>query len=124
METASVTAQGVGPDSQALRTGSSLMVIGAVAFIGYAILFFILNFTSFLELGIGDEQVDVGKDQIEAFSPSLHDYVSHLHIALSGFIAATGLLLMGVGMLVSPFVVAFGIAVLVISLFAWSFFST
>lgn len=91
METASVTAQGVGPDSQALRTGSSLMVIGAVAFIGYAILFFILNFTSFLELGIGDEQVDVGKDQIEAFSPSLHDYVSHLHIALSGFIAATGL---------------------------------
>ena len=91
METASVTAQGVGPDSQALRTGSSLMVIGAVAFIGYAILFFILNFTSFLELGIGDEQVDVGKDEIEAFSPSLHDYVSHLHIAVSGFIAATGL---------------------------------
>jgi hypothetical protein len=91
METASVTAQAVGPDSRALRTGSSLMVIGAVAFIGYAILFFILNFTSFLELGIGDEQVDVGKDQIEAFSPSLHDYVSHLHIALSGFIAATGL---------------------------------
>ena len=91
METTSVTAQGVGPDSQALRTGSSLMVLGAVAFIGYAILFFILNFTSFLELGIGDEQVDVGEDQIEAFSPPLHDYVSHLHIALSGFIAATGL---------------------------------
>jgi hypothetical protein len=91
METPSVSAQGVGPDSPALRTGSWLMVIGAVAFIGYAILFFILNFTSFLELGIGEEEVDVGKDQIEDFSPSLHDYISHLHIALSGFIAATGL---------------------------------
>jgi hypothetical protein len=68
------------------------MVLGGVAFIGYAVWFFIRNFTDqFLELGIGREQVDVGKDEIEAFSPSLYDYVSHLHIAVAGFIAATGL---------------------------------
>jgi hypothetical protein len=79
-------------EAQALRAGSGLMIIGAVAFIGYAVVFFILNFTdNFLELGIGSEQVDKGKDQIEAFSPSLYDYISHLHIAVSGFIAATGL---------------------------------
>ena len=67
------------------------MSFGALAFVGYAVIFFILNFTDrFLELGIGREQVDVGKDQIEAFSPSLYHYVSHLHIAVSGFIAATG----------------------------------
>jgi hypothetical protein len=75
-----------------LRSGSLLMEIGAVAFIGYAALFFILNFTdNFLELGIGPEQVDVGRVEIQAFSASLFDYISHLHIAVSGFIAATGL---------------------------------
>jgi hypothetical protein len=75
-----------------LRTGSLLMGAGAVAFIGYAVLFLILNFTdSFLELGIGPEQVDVGRAEIEAFSPSLLHYISHLHIAVSGFIAASAL---------------------------------
>jgi len=78
--------------SSALRLGTALMTLGAVAFIGYAVIFFVRNFTdSFLELGIGAEQVSVGKDQIQAFSPSLYDYISHLHIAVSGFIAATGL---------------------------------
>jgi len=79
-------------DSQSLRIGSWLMILGAVAFIGYAILFFVLNFTDrFLELGIGHDQVDVGKDEIEALSPSLKDYISHLHVPVAGFIAATGL---------------------------------
>jgi cytochrome bd-type quinol oxidase subunit 2 len=79
-------------ETAALRVGSGLMTLGGVAFIGYAVWFFIRNFTDkFLELGIGPEEVDVGKDQIEAFSPSLFDYISHLHIAVAGFIAATGL---------------------------------
>jgi hypothetical protein len=76
----------------ALKAGVWLMSVGAVAFIGYAVIFFVRNFTdSFLELGIGAEQVSVGKSEIEAFSPSLYHYISHLHIAVSGFIAATGL---------------------------------
>ncbi|HZA89932.1 MAG TPA: hypothetical protein VE401_06830 [Solirubrobacterales bacterium] len=93
MESATVTPSSVGPvESPAVRIGSDLMVVGGIAFIGYAIWFFVRNFTdSFLELGIGSGQVDVGKDQIEAFSPSLYDYISHLHIAVAGFIAATGL---------------------------------
>ena len=75
-----------------LRAGAGLMALGALAFVGYAVVFFILNFTDrFLELGIGPGQVDVGKTQIEDFSPSLYHYVSHLHIAVSGFIAATGI---------------------------------
>jgi hypothetical protein len=74
---------------QSLQWGSWLMILAAIGFIGYAILFFILNFTDqFLELGIGPEQVDVGRDEIEAFSPSLFNYVGHLHIAVAGFIAA------------------------------------
>ncbi len=85
-----------------LRNGSVLMGIAAVAFIGYAVAFFVLNFTdSFLELGIGPEQVDVGRAEIEQVSPSLAHYISHLHIAVSGFIAATAVAVL--------FLVVFGV---------------
>ena len=68
------------------------MALAGIGFIGYALIFFVRNFTdSFLELGIGPNEVDVGKDAIRQFSPSLYDYISHLHIAVSGFIAAAGL---------------------------------
>jgi hypothetical protein len=81
-----------GAATSAIRTGATLMAVAAAGFIGYALLFLVRNFTdSFLELGIGAGEVDVGKDQIQQFSPSLYHYISHLHIALSGFIAATGL---------------------------------
>jgi hypothetical protein len=78
--------------SGAIRNGATLMAVAAAGFVGYAGLFLVQNFTdSFLELGIGQGEVDVGKDQIQQFSPSLDHYISHLHIAVSGFIAATGL---------------------------------
>ena len=72
--------------------GTRLMTIAGLAFIGYASIFFIRNFTAdFLELGIGPEQVASSKDDIKAFDNDLFHYISHLHIALSGFIAAAGL---------------------------------
>jgi hypothetical protein len=74
-----------------LRWGAGLMAVAGIGFVGYAVIFFVRNFTdSFLELGISRNEVDVGKEQIQAFSPSLYDYISHLHIAVSGFIAAAG----------------------------------
>jgi len=78
--------------SSAVRNGATLMALAAAGFIGYAVLFLVRNFTdSFLELGIGPNEVNVGKDQIQQFSPSLYHYISHLHLAVSGFIAATGM---------------------------------
>jgi hypothetical protein len=75
-----------------LRWGSWLMGIAAVGFIGYAVIFLIRNFTdSFLELGIGPGEVSVGREAIQQFSPSLYHYIAHLHIAVAGFIASTGL---------------------------------
>ncbi|GEC08550.1 hypothetical protein SSP24_62050 [Streptomyces spinoverrucosus] len=75
-----------------LRLGSALMALAGLAFVGYAVIFFVRNFTgSFLELGIGPGEVDVGRSDIQAFSPELYHYISHLHIAVSGFIAAAGL---------------------------------
>jgi len=91
-----------GEGAGVLRAGSWLMGLAAVGFIGYAVIFFIRNFTSsFLELGIGPNEVNVGKTQIQEFSPSLFEYISHLHIAVSGFIAATGVAVL--------FLVAFGV---------------
>ena len=91
-----------GKSVTALRTGSWLMGIAAAGFIGYAVIFFVRNFTdSFLELGIGPNEVNVGKDEIQQFSPSLFEYVSHLHLAVSGFIAATGVAVL--------FLVAYGV---------------
>jgi hypothetical protein len=76
----------------ALRLGATLMALAGLAFIGYAVIFFVRNFTgAFLELGIGPGEVGVGRDQIKAFNPDLYHYIGHLHIAVSGFIAATGL---------------------------------
>jgi hypothetical protein len=90
MATAAATTLGAS-DERSLRTGSTMMLVAAIGFIGYAVIFFVRNFTdSFLELGIGPNEVNVGKDQIVAFSPSLYHYIGHLHIAVSGFIAATG----------------------------------
>ena len=101
---ASVSAERVAAREEAagLRIGSWLMGLAAVGFIGYAVIFFVRNFTdSFLELGIGPNEVDVGKREIQAFSPSLYEYIGHLHIAVAGFIAATGVAVL--------FLVAYGV---------------
>jgi len=75
---------------KALRTGSALMALASLGFVGYAVIFFVRNFTgAFLELGIGPSQVDVGRDEIRAFSNDLYHYVSHLHIAATGLATAS-----------------------------------
>ena len=87
-----ITAETRQEHSSALRWGVNLMTLAALAFVGYAVIFFVLNFTdSFLELGIGREQVASGKAEIKAFDNDLYHYISHLHITVSGFIASTGL---------------------------------
>ena len=102
MATAEAAPRTLDQEGPWLRWGSWLMGLAAVGFIGYAVIFFIRNFTdSFLELGIGPNEVNVGKVQIQQFSPSLYEYISHLQIAISGFIAATGLAVL--------FLVAFGV---------------
>jgi len=102
MATAVVNRSGAAQAEGALRLGSWLMGAAAAGFVGYAVIFFVRNFTdSFLELGIGPNEVNVGKDEIQAFSPALYHYIGHLHIAVSGFIAATGIAVL--------FLVAFGV---------------
>ena len=74
----------------------------AVGLLIYAAISLVRTFSdAFLEVGIGIGQVDVGKEQIQSFSPQLHDYISHLQVAVSGFMAGTGLAIL--------FLVAFGV---------------
>jgi cytochrome bd-type quinol oxidase subunit 2 len=73
-----------------LSRGAAIMALGGIGFVGYGLLFFVQNFTGFLELGISHAEVDVGRADIQRFSPSLYHYIGHLHIALAGFIAACG----------------------------------
>src|SRR5918995_2539447 len=74
-----------------VKLGSGLMAVAGLGFIGYGIIFFVLNFSDqFLELGISTEEVPVTPGQIEEFSPELYQYISHLHIAISGFLIALG----------------------------------
>jgi hypothetical protein len=90
--TSTATTQPATARPDQLRLGSAIMALAGIGFVGYGVIFFVRNFTdSFLELGIGRDQVDVGRAEIEQFSPELYHYISHLHIAISGFIAAAGI---------------------------------
>ena len=74
-----------------LAQGSAVMALAALGFVGYGLLFFVRNFSgSFLELGIGPNEVASSKEQIEAFDQDLFHYIQHIQIALSGFIMAAG----------------------------------
>lgn len=74
-----------------LKNGALLMAIAAIAFIAYAILFLILSFwgTGF-ELGV-DSLNGTTREALMRSNPALFYYITHLHVALSGFIAATGI---------------------------------
>jgi hypothetical protein len=74
-----------------LKQGAVLMVIAALAFIGYAVVFFVTNFTGTgFELGV-DTLNGVTRDQLNALNPAIVHYIGHLHVATAGFIASTGI---------------------------------
>ena len=74
-----------------LSRGSALMVIASLAFIGYAVVFLIRNFAgSGFELGVATLN-GVTPDNLNALNPAIMHYIGHLHVAVSGFIAATGI---------------------------------
>lgn len=71
-------------------TGAILVALSGVGLVGYGFLFLFRNFTDFIELGLTPELVGGSPAQIQQFSPHLYDYISHLQVALSGFIIALG----------------------------------
>ena len=67
------------------------MVLGAaLALIAYGVFFVWRNFNGFIELGLTPAHVGATPEEIRAFSPRLFNYISHLQIAVAGFMIAIG----------------------------------
>jgi hypothetical protein len=79
-------------------TGAKVVALAGVGLIGYGVMFLIQNFTGFIELGLTAENVGATPDQIQAFSQNLYHYISHLQVALSGFIIALGVAVIALAM--------------------------
>lgn len=77
--------------------GSTLVMLAGVALVVYGLLFLIRNFSGFIELGLTPAQIGATPDQIRSFSPRLYNYVSHLHVAIAGFIVTIGLAFVSLG---------------------------
>jgi len=72
----------------ALGTGSLLMALAGVAFIGYGIVFLVLNFVGGgFEIGVSH----LGGQTPATLDPTVAYYISHLHVATAAFIISTGI---------------------------------
>lgn len=74
-----------------LGLGATLVALSGIGLVSYGIMFLIRNFTGFIELGLTPEHVGGTPQEIRAFSPDLYQYISHLQVAVSGFIIALGI---------------------------------
>jgi hypothetical protein len=80
---------------KSLRNGAGLMVLGALIFLVYAVVFF---FRAFLSSGfeVGVETLNgVTPQQLDGLNPAIMGYITHLHVATAGFIAATAVAIGG-----------------------------
>jgi len=74
-----------------LNQGALLMLIGSLAFIGYAVVFLFRNFAGGgFELGVRTLN-GVTRENLNALNPAIMHYIGHLHVATAGFIVATGI---------------------------------
>jgi hypothetical protein len=71
------------------------MVLAALIFLVYAVVFFFLAFTSSgFEIGVATLN-GVTRQQLDGLNPAIIAYITHLHVATAGFIAATAIAVAG-----------------------------
>ena len=67
------------------------MVLGALIFLAYAVVFFVRAFASSgFEIGV-ETLNGVTPQQLNGLNPAIMAYITHLHVATAGFIAATAI---------------------------------
>ena len=67
------------------------MVVGALIFLAYAVVFFFMAFSSSgFEIGVATLN-GVTTQQLNTINPAIMGYITHLHLATAGFIAATAI---------------------------------
>src|SRR6195256_5244411 len=75
--------------------GAVTMAVGAAIFLIYAIVFFFRAFSSTgFELGVATLN-GVTQAQLNQLNPAITGYITHLHLATAGFIAATAIAVIG-----------------------------
>lgn len=78
-----------------LRRGAATMVAGAAIFLVYAIVFFFRAFSGAgFEVGVATLN-GVTQEQLNQLNPAVMGYITHLHLATAGFIAATAIAVIG-----------------------------
>lgn len=76
---------------QYLRHGAGLMVFGALIFLVYAVVFLFRAFAGGgFEVGV-ETLNGVTTQQLDKLNPAIMGYITHLHVATAGFIAATAI---------------------------------
>ena len=76
---------------QSVRGGASLMVLAALLFLVYAVVFFFRAFASSgFEVGVPTLN-GVTPQQLDELNPAIMAYITHLHVAIAGFVAATAI---------------------------------
>lgn len=77
------------------QNGAVTMVVGASIFLAYAIVFLFRAFSGTgFELGIATIN-GVTQAQLNQLNPAVMAYITHLHVATAGFIAATAVAALG-----------------------------
>lgn len=75
-----------------LRNGALLMALAGIAFVGYGLVFLVMNFVgSGFELGVSTLAGMTAAD----LDPTVAYYISHLHVATAAFIISTGIAVAG-----------------------------
>ncbi len=78
-----------------VRTGSLLMALAGVAFVGYGVVFLARTFFgSGFEIGVATLGGLTPAD-LAAIDPAVMHYINHLHVATAAFIIATGVAVAG-----------------------------
>ncbi len=78
-----------------VHRGAVTMVVGALIFLVYAIVFCFRAFSGAgFEIGVPTLN-GVTQEQLNKLNPAIMAYITHLHVAIAGFIAATAIAVIG-----------------------------
>ncbi len=78
-----------------VHRGAVTMIVGAVLFLAYAIVFIFRAFSGTgFEIGVATLN-GVTPAQLNQLNPAVMAYITHLHVATAGFIAATAVAVIG-----------------------------
>jgi hypothetical protein len=82
------------------RDGKKLVIWGGtavaacgVAVFAYGLVFLIMNFTAFIEVGLTRQLVGTSAATLQSSNPTLYKYISHLQVNLAAFIMVYGMAL-------------------------------